>query len=85
MDIDPVIASNKLQTNLIAIQNWFKKWIVKANGFKSIHVTFTTRKENVPPSPGSYKLCVAAQIDVGYFLLYFDRRLIRPEHIFVKR
>jgi hypothetical protein len=41
-DRNPAIASEKLQTNLLAIQNWFKKWRMKANGCKSIHVTFTT-------------------------------------------
>jgi hypothetical protein len=25
MDSDPAIASHKLQTNLLAIQNWYKK------------------------------------------------------------
>jgi hypothetical protein len=44
-DSDPAIASQKLQTNLLAIQNWFKKWRMKANVWKAIHVTFTTRKE----------------------------------------
>jgi hypothetical protein len=43
-DSDPAIALQKLQTNLLAIQNWFKKWRMKANGSKSIHVTFTTRE-----------------------------------------
>jgi hypothetical protein len=41
-DSDPAIASQKLQTNLLAIQNWFKKWRMKTNGCKSIHDTFTT-------------------------------------------
>jgi hypothetical protein len=41
-DRDPAIASQKLQTDLLAIQNWFKKWRMKANKSKSIHVTFTT-------------------------------------------
>jgi hypothetical protein len=31
-DSDPAIASQKLQTNLLAIQNWFKRWRMKANG-----------------------------------------------------
>jgi hypothetical protein len=30
MDMDPAIASQKLQTELLAIQNWFKKWRMKA-------------------------------------------------------
>jgi hypothetical protein len=46
---DLAIASQKLQTNLLAVQNWFKKWRMKANRCKSIHVTFTTRKETCSP------------------------------------
>jgi hypothetical protein len=46
MDSDPAIASQKLQTDLLAIQNWVKKWRMKANRSKSTHVTFTTRREN---------------------------------------
>jgi hypothetical protein len=49
-DIDPTIASQKLQTNLLAIQNWYKEWRMKANGSKSIHVTDT--KRNVPSISG---------------------------------
>jgi hypothetical protein len=55
MDSDPSIASQKLHTNLAAIQNWFKKWRMEANGSKSVHITFTTQKINVPPGP--YKQC----------------------------
>jgi hypothetical protein len=42
MDSEPAIASQKLQINLLAIQNWFKKWRMKANRCKLIHITFTT-------------------------------------------
>jgi hypothetical protein len=45
MDSDPAIASHKHQPNLLAIQNWFKKWRMKANGSKLVHVTCTTRRE----------------------------------------
>jgi hypothetical protein len=31
---DPDFASQKLQTGLLAIQNWFKKWRMKANESK---------------------------------------------------
>jgi hypothetical protein len=44
-DSDPAIASQKLQTKLLEIQNWFKRWRMKANESKSIHVTFTTGRE----------------------------------------
>jgi hypothetical protein len=33
-DSDPAIASQKLQTDLLAIQSWFKKWRMKANESK---------------------------------------------------
>jgi hypothetical protein len=39
---NPAIASQTLQTNLPAIQNWFKKCRIKANRSKLIHVIFTT-------------------------------------------
>jgi hypothetical protein len=45
MDSDPAIASQELQTDLLAIQDWFKKWRMKANKSKSINVTFTTQRE----------------------------------------
>jgi hypothetical protein len=44
MDSDPAIASQKLLTDLLANQNWFKKWRMKASESKSMHVTFTTRR-----------------------------------------
>jgi hypothetical protein len=50
-DSNPAIASHKLQTDLLAIQNWFKKWRIKANEHKSIHVTFTTRRETCHHGP----------------------------------
>jgi hypothetical protein len=48
---DPALASQKLQTDIIAIQNWFKKWRMKAKESKSIHVTLTTRREIMCNSP----------------------------------
>jgi hypothetical protein len=55
MDSYLVIASQKLQTDLLAIQNWFNEWSMKANEFKSIHVTFITRREMCLPGP--YEQC----------------------------
>jgi hypothetical protein len=48
-DSDPVIVLQKLQTNLLGIQTGLKMWRMKANEFKSIHVTFTARREICPP------------------------------------
>jgi hypothetical protein len=39
-DSDPAVASQKLQTHLLAIQIWPQKWRMQANALKSVHVTF---------------------------------------------
>jgi hypothetical protein len=49
MDSNPAVASQKLQTKVLAIQNWFKKWRMKAKACKLMHITFTTQKETCPP------------------------------------
>jgi hypothetical protein len=80
MDSDPAIASQKLQTDLLAIQNWFKRWRMKANKSKSIHVTFTTRRETCPlVHINNLQL---PQEEDG---LHLDRRLTWHKHIFTKR
>jgi hypothetical protein len=48
-DSDPAIASQKLQNELLAIQNWLRKWRIKSNESKSTHITFTTRRETCSP------------------------------------
>jgi hypothetical protein len=40
-DSDPAIASQGLQTDLLAMQKWFRKLRMDANGSKSIHIAFT--------------------------------------------
>jgi hypothetical protein len=42
MDSDATISSQKLQTNLAGIQNWYKKWRTKDNGFKLVHGMVST-------------------------------------------
>ncbi len=46
--VDPVMATHKLQTALYEIQNWLKKWRMKANETKSTHLTFTLKKTTCP-------------------------------------
>jgi hypothetical protein len=79
---DPVIASQKLQTNLLAIQNWFKKCRMKANRSKSIHITFITRRETCPPV--HINNVQVPREDVKYLGLHLDRRLSWHKHIFAK-
>jgi hypothetical protein len=76
MDSDADIALQKLQTDLLAIQNWFKKWRMKANESKSIHITFTRRRETGPPV--HINNVQLPQDDVKYLGLHLDRRLDLP-------
>jgi hypothetical protein len=43
---DPVVASQLLQTDLLAIQNWLKTQRTKVNENKSTHVTFNMSRGN---------------------------------------
>jgi hypothetical protein len=78
-DSDPVIASQLLQTDLLAIQRWLKTWKMKVNETKSTHVTFTTRRSTCPPVHINYVQ------QVKYFGLHLDRRHNWHKHIFTKR
>jgi hypothetical protein len=49
-DSDPGIASKKLRMNLDTKQNGLKRWKIKADESKSVHVTFTTRRKTCPQS-----------------------------------
>jgi hypothetical protein len=55
-DSDPAIASQKLHTDLLAVQEWFKKWRMKANESMSIHVTFIARRVTFPRSSPKKKI-----------------------------
>jgi hypothetical protein len=74
MDSDPAIALQKLQTDLLTIQDWFKKWRMKANESKSIHVTFATRRDTCPLVHINY-VQLPQEEDVKDLGLHFDRRL----------
>jgi hypothetical protein len=83
-DSFPAIASQKLQTDLVSIQNWFKKWRMEANGSKSIHVTFTTRRGMFPPFHIN-RMQLPQEEDVKYLGLHLDGGLTWNKHIFAKR
>jgi hypothetical protein len=68
MGSDPGTASQKLQTNLDAIQKWLKRWRIKANEYKSVHVTFTTQV-NIN------NINLLQQEDLKYLSLHLNKRL----------
>jgi hypothetical protein len=71
-DSDPAIVSQKLQTDLLETQNWFKKWGMKANKSKSSRVTFTTGREMCPPVHIN-NVQLPQEDDVKYLGLHLDR------------
>jgi hypothetical protein len=71
---DPVVGSQLLQTDLLAVQNWLKTWRMKANETKSTHVTFTTRRATCPPVHIN-DVQLPQSDDFKYLGLHFDRRL----------
>jgi hypothetical protein len=77
-------ASQKLQTVLAAVQNWFNKWKIKANGSKLVHVTFTTRREMCPAAHINI-MQLPQEEDVKYLGLQLVRRLTWHKHIFTRR
>lgn len=81
---DPVMASLKLQTHLDKVKTWLNKWRMKASAAKSVHITFTLKRDDCP----LVKLdgTVLPQKTVAKYLgLHLDRKLMWKEHIKAKR
>jgi hypothetical protein len=78
-----IVAMDRDSADLLAIQNWFKKWRMKTNESKSIHVTFTTRRETCHlVHINNVQL---PQEDVKYLGLHIDRRITCHKHILLGR
>ena len=48
-DESPIIASTKIQRELDMLDIWHKKWKIEVNTEKSVHITFTLRKNDCLP------------------------------------
>jgi hypothetical protein len=43
------MASQHLQDHLSSVEEWLRRWRIKVNQAKSMHVTFTNRSGQCPP------------------------------------
>jgi hypothetical protein len=85
-DSDPAIASHKLQTNLLAIQNWFKNGEWKPmNSSRFIWHSLHEEKRAPPPPVHINNVQLPQEEDIKYLGLHHDRRLTWHKHIFAKR
>lgn len=76
--------SFNLQNHLNTLETWFKKWRIKANTTKTVHITFTLRRQSCP----TLFFCGSAipHTDrVRYLGLHIDRRLTWNHHVSIKR
>jgi len=71
---DPAMATHRLQTALHEIQQWLKKWRMKVDETKSVHVTFTL-KRSVCPSVQLNNKHLAQPDEVKYLGIHLDRKL----------
>ena len=77
---DPTIASLNLQEHLHIIETWLKKWKIMVNESKSLHITFTLRKDHCPAVNINQSIIPQTEV-VKYLRLHFDCRLKWKEHI----
>lgn len=79
-----VVASQFLQSNLFEIQCWLKKWHIRINKSKCVHVTFTTRRNTCPPVILNNQL-ISQSNAVKYLRMHLGRHLTWQKHIFTKQ
>ena len=77
-------ASQTLQDGLTKIQEWLKRWRIKPSASKSVHTTFSLRREDCPP----VTICgqqLPHNNPVKYLGMHLDRKLTWRNHIQAKR
>ena len=73
-DPKPKTDSRTLQDHISAIQTWCRRWLVRVNGAKSSHLTFTLRHQHCPPVLFKY-IPIPTSSQVRYLGLHLDRQL----------
>ncbi|KAL1460251.1 hypothetical protein WDU94_012177 [Cyamophila willieti] len=78
------VASDALQNHLDSLQLWLKKWRIKVNESKSVHVTFTLKKSLCPPVALNNTL-IPRDTKVRYLGIHLDQKLTWKHHIQMKK
>ena len=81
---DPIVATEQLQYHLSLIEQWLKRWRIRANETKSTHITFTLRRDDCPTVYLNGKH-IPQDTTVKYLGIHLDRRLTWKTHIITKR
>jgi hypothetical protein len=77
-------STKKLQSALNKIATWTKKWRIKLNESKSVHIDFTNKRITQRPIYISGTQIPYANT-AKYFSMTFDTKLRWKEHIKMKR
>jgi hypothetical protein len=78
------IASQNLQDHLSRVGDWLRKWRIKVNQAKSMHVTYTNRSGQCLPIYIDQQQ-IPQGTSVKYLGMHLDSKLTWREHIINKR
>lgn len=81
---DSTAASDALQNHLNILELWLKKWRIRVNETKSVHVTFTLKKSICPPVALNNTL-IPQDNKARYLGIHLDQKLNWKHHIQMKK
>jgi len=81
---NPITDSTNLQHHLNQLEKWLKRWHMKANKIKSIHITFSLKRETCPAVILNGQHMPQTET-AKYLSIHLDCRLTWQKHIFTKR
>ncbi|KAL1124627.1 hypothetical protein AAG570_001251 [Ranatra chinensis] len=81
---DPLSVSESLQDHLDNLNSWCKRWRIRINQSKSVHLTFTLRRQSCPPIMFD-NIPIPPANHVHYLGLYIDKRVTWNPHTRLKR
>ncbi|KAL1139859.1 hypothetical protein AAG570_006836 [Ranatra chinensis] len=81
---DPLSVSESLQDHLDNLNSWCKRWRIRINQSKSVHLTFTLRRQSCPPIMFD-NIPIPPANHVHYLGLYTDKRVTWNPHTRLKR